>query len=93
MISSILVFLLISVSIAYMWSNAEIFLPLRNRISRIPYIRKPFICPECFSFWAGIIASLVYNPFIGVIPIVINNITCGLITHLVTCILYKKEIL
>ena len=74
-----------------MWSFSEIFQPIRNIVSKIPYIRKPLICPECSSFWVGLATSFIYNPiildysFIG-----LENIICGLITHLVACIIYKK---
>ena len=89
----ILVYLLISISIAHMWSHADIFTALRNKVSRIPYIRRPLICPECFSFWVGLGVSFLLNPLVTITYIGISNILCGLITHLVADALYKSEIL
>jgi len=91
MIFDLIYFLFISLSFSYMWSFSDIFQPIRNIVSKIPYIRKPLICPECSSFWIGLVASFIYNPiilhcsFIG-----LENIICGLVTHLVACFIYKK---
>ena len=74
-----------------MWSFSDIFKPIRNFISKIAYIRRPLICPECSSFWIGLSSSFLYNPIILDINIIgVSNIICGLITHLVACFLYKK---
>lgn len=91
MIFNLIYFLLISLSFSYMWSFSEIFRSPRNLISKIPYIRRPFICPECCSFWVGLAVSFLYNPivldhtFLG-----LPNIICGLTTHLIACFLYKN---
>ena len=80
----------ISLSFAYIWSFAEIFVPVRNFVARIPYIRRPLLCPECSSFWVGLFVSFIYNPIILDINILfLTNICCGLVTHLFACILYK----
>lgn len=91
MISNLIYFLFISLSFSYMWSFSDIFKSVRNFISKIPYIRRPLICPECSSFWTGLLCSFLYNPIMLDIKIIgISNIICGLITHLVACFLYKK---
>lgn len=88
-----ILFLLISLSISVMWSFSEIFRPIRNIISRIPYIRKPLICPECSSFWIGFTSSFLYNPIQNDINFfIVSNVLCGLITHLFAFFLYKKNI-
>lgn len=92
-LGGILIFLLLSLSVAHMWSHAEIFTPLRNKVALIPYIRRPLICPECFSFWAGLMVSFIFNPLSTVIYIGVSNVFCGLITHLIADILYKKSII
>jgi hypothetical protein len=89
----ILIYLLMSLSIAHMWSHANIFTYARNKVAKIPYIRRPLICPECFSFWAGLGVSFIFNPLASVLYVGISNIMCGLITHLIADALYKKEIL
>jgi hypothetical protein len=74
-----------------MWSYSEIFNPVRIIISRIPYIRKPLLCPECSSFWVGFFASFLYNPVILDVDIIgFSNIICGLITHLCAFYFYKN---
>lgn len=87
-------YIFISLSVSYMYSFSDIFLPVRNMIARIPYIRRPLLCPECSSFWFGLCVSFMYNPVVIDITIpYLTNIICGLITHLVACILYKNELL
>jgi hypothetical protein len=83
-----LTYLILSLSLSFMWSFSEIFAPIRNFIAKIPYIRKPFLCPQCSSFWFGIITSLLYNPLFTLFGYA-SNIFCGLSAHLVACFLYK----
>jgi len=90
---NILIFLLMSLSVAYMWSHANIFSPIRNYIVKIPYIRQPLLCPECFSFWAGFGVSFFFNPLSSITYFIVSNLFCGLITHLVAATLYKHDIL
>lgn len=93
MLFNTLYFSLISLSFSVMWSFSEIFSPVRNMVSRIPYIRKPLICPECSSFWIGFILSFFYNPIIlNVNVILLSNIICGLITHLFAVLIYRNFI-
>ena len=91
-IFDVLYFVCLSLSFSVMWSFSEIFRPIRNIVSRIPYIRKPLICPECSSFWIGFFVSFLYNPVILDFNIlIINNIVCGLLTHLFAFFLYGKK--
>jgi hypothetical protein len=87
----ILTFLLVSISISYMWSFSTIFNPVRNFVARIPVIKYPMICPECSSFWFGLLTCLfLYNPFQGTYPILLSIVLGGLITHLIASLIYKK---
>lgn len=87
---NLLYYILISLSFSYMWSFADIFIPVRNFVARIPYIRRPLLCPECSSFWVGLFVSFLYNPLILDINVLfLTNICCGLVTHLFACFLYK----
>ena len=90
---NLIIFLLMSISAAYMWSHADIFSFFRNKIARIPYIRKPLLCPDCFSFWAGFGVSFLFNPLVGLTYAFVTNLFCGLITYLIASTLYKHEIL
>jgi hypothetical protein len=90
---NVILFLLLALSIAHMWSHASIFTTARNRVALIPYIRRPLICPECFSFWAGLGVSFIFNPLQSILYVGVSNIFCGLITHLIADVLYKKSIL
>jgi len=75
-----------------MYSFSEIFKPIRNKISYIPYIRRPFLCPECSSFWFGLMCSFLYNPIkLDVEVPLLTNIFCGLVTHLLASFIYKKK--
>jgi hypothetical protein len=87
---NLLYYILISLSFSYIWSFADIFIPVRNFVARIPYIRRPLLCPECSSFWIGLFVSFLYNPLILDINVLfLTNICCGLVTHLFACFLYK----
>lgn len=88
---NLLYFLCISLSFSYMWSFSDIFKNFRNLISRIPYINKPFICPECCSFWIGVLTSLLYNPIVINYNFILSNIICGLVTHLFASFIYKSS--
>jgi len=91
MFDSILFFLCISLSVSYMWSFSTIMKPIRMYIATIPFISTPLLCPECCSFWVGLITSELYNPILPVIHIILlSNIICGLITYFFASILYKK---
>jgi hypothetical protein len=85
-------FLCISLSFSVMWSFSFIFSPIRNIVSKIPYISKPFLCPECASFWIGFFVSFLYNPIeIKVDILIVSNIICGLVTHLFSFFIYPKK--
>lgn len=88
----LLYFLCISLSFSVMWSFSSIFSVVRNIVSRIPYIHKPLICPECASFWIGLFSSFLYNPILLDLDIpILANIICGLITHLFSFFLYPRK--
>jgi hypothetical protein len=91
MIGDVAVFLLMSLSLSQMFSFSEVFLPIRNFIVKIPYIRKPLLCPECCSFWMGILTSAMFNPFFDMFDAyhILSTLFCGLVTHLAACYLYK----
>ena len=89
MLSDIIVFLLLSVSVSQMWSFAKIFIPIRNMIAKMPLISKPLLCPECSSFWIGVATSLFYNPLRGEFNFIIAIAFAGLLTHLVASYLFK----
>lgn len=85
-------FVLISLSVSLMWNFSEIFRPIRNLVSRIPYIRVPLMCAECNSFWFGIFASFLYNPIIIDVDFpFVSNIICGLITYFFAHFLFTKK--
>jgi hypothetical protein len=85
----ILAYIVLSISVSFMWSFSEIFSSVRNLVARIPYIRRPLICPECSSFWMGFLVSFLYNPLFLDLGI-LSYPFCGLVTHLFACFLYKK---
>ena len=90
MVSNVLYFLLISLSVSYMWSFSEIFGHIRSIMSKIPYIRKPFLCPVCSAFWFGLGCSFLYNPItLNNDYMFASNLIAGLITHLTAVVFYK----
>jgi hypothetical protein len=88
-LGSVVIFLLRSVSVSQMWSFARIFIPIRNIVARILFIRKPLLCPECSSFWIGVATSLLYNPLRGEFNLIVATAFAGLLTHLVASYLFK----
>jgi len=85
---------------SYCWSFSEIFVPVRNIIAYKVGKKKwskIFLCPECNSFWVGLIVSFFINPVLPYISafnvLFISNIFCGLIVFLICSILYKRQIL
>jgi hypothetical protein len=92
----ILVFALMSVGVSHLWSHADIFSPLRNWIARFTFLRKILLCPECCSFWIGLIISFMFNPLAGVLVYNVHfmsHVFSGVITYLFASFLYKKSIL
>jgi len=88
-LADILIFLLLSVSVSQMWSFARIFIPIRNIIAKIPWVHRPLLCPECSSFWVGVLVSLLYNPLRGEFNFIVATAFAGLLTHLAACYLFK----
>ena len=85
-------FVCLSLSVSYMYSFSTIFKPVRNFIATIPYLRVPFLCPECSSFWFGLFVSVLYNPIYTDCKIpFLSNIFCGLVTHLFASFVYKAK--
>jgi len=84
----LLTYVILGLSVSFMWSFSEIFSPVRNLVARIPYIRRPLICPECSSFWMGILVSLFYNPLFLLLGFY-SYPFCGLVVHLFACYFYK----
>ena len=76
-------------SVAQMWSFSKVFNPVRNLVARIPYIKVPLLCPECSSFWMGILTSFFYNPLVSCFPWIVATAFCGLLVHLFAVYLYK----
>lgn len=89
MLFDFVIYIILSLSVSFMWSFSEIFSPVRNFVARIPYIRKPLICPECSSFWIGFFVSFLYNPLFSELGI-LSYIFCGLAVHLFAAFLYKN---
>lgn len=95
MVIQILLVLLLSLAINKMWSDSDIFRPLRNFFSDYKYLRKPFLCSKCMSFWFGFICSLlVFDPFFVIfnVPVGFSNACFGLICHHITCFLVDKNL-
>ena len=93
MLANLILYILISLGVSYMWSFSEIFRPLRNIAARVPIIKYPLICPECSSFWFGLLTYLlIYSPFV-IQNIFVSALLGGLIVHLCACILYKKVLI
>ena len=87
-------YLLLSLSVAYMYSFSDIFNWVRNKVALIPFVRVPMSCPECSSFWFGLGVSFIYNPMqLNIELPFLTNLFCGLVTHLVAAALYRNEIL
>lgn len=87
-LSNLFVYIILSLSLSFVWSFSEIFSPVRNFIAKIPYIRKPLLCPECSSFWVGLATCFFYNPLFNILGYFSFPFS-GLVVHLFACFLYK----
>lgn len=84
----LLTYIILSLGVSFVWSFSDIFIPIRNFVAKIPYIRRPLLCPECSSFWIGLFTALFYNPLYYNLGL-FSFIFCGLSTHFFACFLYK----
>lgn len=77
-----------------MWSDSDIFRPLRNKMSDYKLLHKPWLCAKCMSFWMGLAASFVIgDPFLQLgVVIGVSSALCGLVVHFIASILIDKEI-
>jgi len=91
-LSDIILFILLSVSVAQMWNYSKIFLPVRNLIAKSSFLSKPLLCMECSSFWVGVLTSLFYNPLRGEFTFLVATMFAGLLTHLVASYLLRLYI-
>lgn len=92
-ILELIYFLFLSLSVSIMWNFSEIFKPIRNIVSRIPYLRRPFLCPECSSFWFGFFVSFLYNPIkLDFSFFIVTNLFCGLCSHSIAFFIFRKNV-
>jgi len=73
-----LFFILVCLGMCHLWNFSAVFQRPRNLVARIPYIRVPFLCAECSSFWVGIVASLTFTP---IHLTFVNAILCGVVSY------------
>lgn len=83
-----ILYLLLALSVSFMWSFSEIFAPIRNFVAKIPYVRRSLLCPECSSFWMGLLTCIFYNPLFIILGY-FSFVFSGLVVHLIACFLYK----
>jgi hypothetical protein len=89
---NLLYFGILTLSVSSMWHFSEIFAKPRNIISRIPYIRRPLMCPECSSFWFGLSLSFIYNPILLDLNFMfLSNILCGLVSYFFAHVVLMKK--
>jgi hypothetical protein len=91
---TLLFMLLGALALTKMWADSEIFRPVRNKMADYKWLHKPWLCSKCMSFWMGGLAAVIIgDPFhqLGVM-IGVSTVLCGLVSHLITCILVDKEI-
>lgn len=69
-----LIYLFLSLSLAYAWSDTEASKPFRNFIAKIPYIRKPLLCHECSSFWISLGLTVFINPLSFILLPYVSNL-------------------
>jgi len=89
---SLICFLIVSLAISHAWNFSDFTQPIRKIIGKIisiSYLKKPFLCPVCSSFWIGILTSLILNPFNDVVSVsLVSNIFCGFASYLLSVIFY-----
>jgi hypothetical protein len=91
---SVVYFVWICISLSYLWSFSEILKPCRIAALKIPLIKKPLECPECTSFWIGVLFSFLYNPIILNVNLPLcSNVICGVVAYFSTSVFYRKFLL
>jgi hypothetical protein len=89
---NLLYFVTLVLSVSTMWHFSEIFQKPRNIVSRIPYIRRPLMCPECSSFWFGFATSFIYDPIVLDFNFfILSNIFCGLVSFFFAHVFLMKK--
>ena len=90
--SIFIIYLFVSLSLSYAWSDTEASKPLRNLVARIPYIRKPLLCHECVSFWISLILSFFLNPLADLTIPIVSNILSGFCGFFINMIFVRKHL-
>jgi hypothetical protein len=87
------IYLFCSLGLCYAWSDTEASRPMRNFIARIPYIRKPFLCHECSSFWISLSLSIFINPLEDFCQPIVSNICSAFCGFFINLYFVRKKII
>jgi len=90
---ALLIFFLITIALSQLWSHSKVFSFVRRFLVKVPLIRDILLCPVCASFWIALGFSFILNPFVGLLPFIVANISLGAINYAICGILYKNNIL
>jgi hypothetical protein len=87
-----IIYLFVSLSLSYAWSDTEISKPLRNLVARVPYIRKPLLCHECVSFWISLTLSCFLNPLEDYTSPIVSNLLSAFCGFFINMIFVRKHL-
>lgn len=88
-----IIYLFLSLALAYGWSDTEASRPFRNFIAKIPYIRKPLLCHECSSFWISLGLSFFINPLSFFTYSILSNILCAFAGFFINLIFVRNHLI
>lgn len=91
MVFNFVCFIIIGLSIAHAWNFSDLTLPIRdflNKLIKFSYLKKPFLCPVCSSFWIGFFLSFIINPLLHIDLFILSNFFCGLIIYFASVITF-----
>mgnify|MGYP006270177609 CR=1 FL=1 len=88
-----IIYMIASLGLCYAWNDTEASRPLRNLVARIPYVRKPFLCHECSSFWISLSLSFLLNPLETYCQPIISNILAAFCGFFINLYFVRKKII
>ena len=57
----LLFIILTAVAFHRLWNYEVVYAPMRELADKIPYLRKPLLCPACNAFWFGLVSVAMWK--------------------------------
>jgi hypothetical protein len=86
-------YLFVCLGVCYAWNDTEVAIPFRNFIAKIPYVRKPFLCHECSSFWFSLAVSFLLNPLQDYAQPFVSNLLCAFCGFFINLLFVRRNLI